>query len=38
MGRFNNKVEIDKLSSLKKELNDLEEQSLKNMDKIIDRG
>jgi hypothetical protein len=29
---------VDKLFSLKKELSELEEQSLKNMDKIIERG
>jgi hypothetical protein len=29
---------VDKLSNLRKELSDLEEQSLRNMDKIIERG
>lgn len=38
MGKYNNKTEVDKLSSLRKELSDLEEQSLRNMDKIIERG
>lgn len=38
MGKYNNKTEVDKLSSLRKELSELEEQSLRNMDKIIERG
>ena len=38
MGKYNNKTEVDKLSNLRKELSDLEEQSLRNMDKIIERG
>jgi len=29
---------VDKLANLRKELSDLEEQSLRNMDKIIERG
>lgn len=38
MNKYNNKAEVDKLSSLKKELSELEEQSLRNMDKVIERG
>lgn len=38
MGKFNNKAEVDKLTSLKKELSELEEQALTNMDKVIQRG
>lgn len=38
MAKYNNKTEVDKLSSLRKELSELEEQSLRNMDKIIERG
>jgi vesicle-associated membrane protein 7 len=38
MGKYNNKTEVDKLSSLRKELSELEEQSLRNMDKVIERG
>jgi len=38
MGKFNNKSEVDKLSSLKKELSELEEQALRTMDKVIERG
>ena len=35
---FNNKASVDKLYSLKKDLTELEEISLRNMDKVIDRG
>ena len=38
MGKFNNKAEVDKLSGLRKELSELEEQALRNMDKVIERG
>lgn len=38
MAKYNNKTEVDKLSSLKKELSELEEQALRNMDKVIERG
>jgi vesicle-associated membrane protein 7 len=38
MVKFNNKTEIDKLSGLRKELSELEEQALRNMDKVIERG
>jgi hypothetical protein len=35
---FNDTSKVDKLSNLKKELSELEEISLKNMDKVIERG
>jgi len=35
MGKYNNKAEVDKLTNLKKELSELEEQALRNMDKVI---
>lgn len=38
IGKYNNKSEVDKLSNLKKELSELEEQALRNMDKVIERG
>lgn len=38
MGKYNNKTEVDKLSSLRKELSELQEQALRNMDKVIERG
>lgn len=38
MGRFSNKEEVDKLSNLRRELSELEEQALSNMNKVIDRG
>lgn len=38
MGKYNNKEEVDKLANLRKNLSELEEQSLRNMDQIIQRG
>ena len=38
MGKYQDKSSVDKLSNLKKELSELEEQALRNMDKVIDRG
>ena len=38
MNDYNNPTKIDKFSNLKKELTELEEQALKNMDKVIERG
>ena len=38
MGKYNNRAEVDKLTNLKKELSELEEQALRNMDKVIERG
>ena len=35
MGKYNNRAEVDKLTNLKKELSELEEQALRNMDKVI---
>lgn len=38
MSLYNDKTKVDKLSELKKELTELEEVSLRNMDKVIERG
>ena len=38
MSKYQNRTEVDKLSNLKKELSELEESALKNMDKVIERG
>ena len=38
MSLFSDKSKVDKLSELKKELTELEEISLRNMDKVIERG
>ena len=38
MALFSDKSKVDKLSELKKELTELEEISLRNMDKVIERG
>ena len=38
MALFSDKSRVDKLTELKKELTELEEISLKNMDKVIERG
>lgn len=35
---YNDKTKVDKLSELKKELTELEQISLQNMDKVIERG
>lgn len=38
MNLYNDPTKVDKFEELKKHLTDLEEQSLKNMDKVIERG
>jgi synaptobrevin family protein YKT6 len=38
MRKYQNRTEVDKLSNLKKELSELEESALRNMDKVIERG
>jgi hypothetical protein len=38
MTDYNNPAKIDKFSSLRKELSELEEQALENMNKVIERG
>jgi vesicle-associated membrane protein 7 len=38
MTDYNNTTKIDKFSSLRKELTELEEQALDNMNKVIERG
>ena len=38
IGLFNDPSKVDKLSNLRKELSELEEISLRNMDKVIERG
>jgi len=38
MLQYSDKTKVDKLSELKKELTELEEVSLRNMDKVIERG
>lgn len=35
---YNDKTKVDKLSELKKELTELQQISLQNMDKVIERG
>jgi hypothetical protein len=38
MARYENRAEVDKLAQLQEEVNEVEEQALCNMDKMIERG